>query len=203
MTMASALWKNQPVCILGYLFPCCSAMYIRYNVLGNDLSQYSCCQGYFDMNSCQAGDFGEQSCPQVCLCLEAWCCVGPSISASRMSLMDQYDLRPDPVDNQIVRLTNCLTMLSCICDMLSICIEDAQQFASVLDAIAQCAFYCTLGCMVSQVHNELQYRRDGGGIDVSSSYITPSQYGSTVEAEAVPVTTEMERFHKGNSFNYY
>jgi hypothetical protein len=73
--------------------------------------------------------------------------------------MDQYDLRPDPCDNQIVRLTNCLQLLACFCDIAAIFVRELRQLAHVLDMIANCVFYSTVGCMASQVNNEIDYRR--------------------------------------------
>jgi hypothetical protein len=69
-------------------------------------------QGYMDNYCFHAGSCGERDCPSFCLCLEASLCVGPSMSSSRISMMDQYRLRPDPCDNRIIRLTNCLQILS-------------------------------------------------------------------------------------------
>ena len=37
---------------------------------------------------------------------------GLSMSTSRMAVMDEYDLRPDPCDNQLIRLSNCCKCLS-------------------------------------------------------------------------------------------
>lgn len=73
--------------------------------------------------------------------------------------MDQYDLRPDPCDNQIVRLTNCLQLLACFCDIAAIFIRELRELAHILDMIANCVFYSTVGCMASQVNNEIDYRR--------------------------------------------
>lgn len=71
------------------------------------MSKYICCQGYMNCMCFKAGSCGESSCPELCLCLESFCCLGPAMSSSRMFVMDQYDLRPDPCDNRLIRFTNC------------------------------------------------------------------------------------------------
>jgi len=106
ISMMEGLTKNQPVCCLAYFCAPCCAYYTRYRVLDNDLSRYTCCQGYLAPCGCQAGSCGESSCPLLCLVLEAGCCPGPSMSTSRLYLMDKYQLRSDPMDNQIMRCNN-------------------------------------------------------------------------------------------------
>jgi hypothetical protein len=107
ISMMDGLCTHQPWCCLTYLFPCCSAYYTRYRVLDGDMSKYICCQGYINCACFRGGSCGEQSCPELCLCLESFLCVGPSMSTSRLSVMDQYDLRSDPCDNRLIRFSNC------------------------------------------------------------------------------------------------
>ena len=91
------LTSYQPVCCITYLCAPCCTYYTRYRVLDGDMSKYSCCQGYLNVACFRSGTLGESSCPECCLCLESFCCLGPSMSSSRLFIMDQYDLRPDPV----------------------------------------------------------------------------------------------------------
>ena len=86
-------------------------------------------------------------------------CLGPSVSATRMMVMDQYEIRPDPCDNRIIRMTNCLMLFSCLCDLLSICIREFRHFAQVVHSVANCVAYSTIGCMASQVIQEVNYRQ--------------------------------------------
>lgn len=159
ISMMDGITQNQPVCCLTYFLPCCSAYYTRYRVLDSNMSRYTCCQGYLDNPCFRAGSCGEQSCPEFCLVCETVWCLGPSMSTSRMFVMDQYDLKPDPCDNQVVRMTNCLLMLSCVCDILSIFMRELRHLAHILHHIANCAFYSTIGCMAAQVNREIDYRR--------------------------------------------
>mmetsp|Transcript_26806 Transcript_26806/g.44824 ORF Transcript_26806/g.44824 Transcript_26806/m.44824 type:complete len:213 (+) Transcript_26806:90-728(+) len=175
ITMMEALYKNQPACCCVCLLPPCGAMYTRYTVLDRDMSRYLCCQGYMDNRCFRAGSCGERSCPLLCLCIESWCCLGPSISATRMVVMDQYQLKPDPCDNRIVRLTNCLLMLSCVCDLLSICIREFRHIKDIIHSLANCVAYMTIGCMASQVLNEVHHRK--GNYQDAYSALADSDYG--------------------------
>lgn len=86
-------------------------------------------------------------------------CLGPSISATRMMVMDQYEIKPDPCDNRLIRLTNCLMVMSCVCDLLSICMKELRHFANIIHSLANCVAYATIGCMASQVFKEIAYRK--------------------------------------------
>jgi hypothetical protein len=77
------------------------------------------------------------------------------MSASRLYVMDLYELRSDPCDNKMIRLTNCMMLMACVCDCLVICIKELRECAFCLRAIANCVFYCTLGCMAGQVNREV------------------------------------------------
>lgn len=107
ITMMDGLCKNQPVCCLTCFCAPCSAYYTRYRVLDGDMTRYVCCQGYMNCSCFKAGSCGEKSCPECCLCLESFFCIGLSMSSSRMYIMDRYDLRPDPCDNRLIRFNNC------------------------------------------------------------------------------------------------
>jgi hypothetical protein len=108
ISLMEGLYTYQPYCCGTYFCPCCSAYYTRYRVLEGDMNKYICCQGYLSCGVCfQPGKCGERSCPEFCLALESFCCLGPSMSSSRMYVMDMYDLRPDPCDNRLIRFSNC------------------------------------------------------------------------------------------------
>lgn len=83
------------------------------------------------MNFCclQAGTCGESSCPTLCLCCEACFCNFAAVSASRMYVMEKYDLTSDPCDYRLIRINNCLQLIACICDILAIFIEDLRALA--------------------------------------------------------------------------
>mmetsp|Transcript_1801 Transcript_1801/g.2839 ORF Transcript_1801/g.2839 Transcript_1801/m.2839 type:complete len:171 (-) Transcript_1801:519-1031(-) len=134
-----------PCCCFAFMCPPCSAYYIRYKALDGDMTRYECCQGYFTFLCIQPGNCAEASIPAFCLALESCCCLGCSVSSSRMYVMDHYDLRFDPCDNRLIRFNNCLQMLTCICDILSICVEEAREWTWVLHHAADCVFYTLYG----------------------------------------------------------
>jgi hypothetical protein len=107
----------------------------------------------------KSGKCGEKSCPEFCLCVEVLLCLGPSISSTRMMVMDQYEIRPDPCDNRIVRLTNCLMVFSCVCDIMSIFMRELRHLANTIHTISNCVAYSTMGCMASQVFKEMAHRK--------------------------------------------
>lgn len=113
----------------------------------------------------RAGTCGEQSCPTLCLALESFCCLGISMSSSRIYVMDMFDLRPDPCDNRIVRFTNCLMCFACILDVIAIFVPCCRDTAHHIQTLANMVFYTTIGCMAAQVSHEVDYRR--GYVEVS------------------------------------
>ena len=115
------------------------------------MSRYVCCQGYINCCCFKAGSLGESSCPDLCLCLEAFLCNGCAVSASRLYVMDKYQLSSDPCDYRIIRFNNCIQLLACICDILAIFFEDLRQIACILDRIADLVYHTVSGCMTAQV----------------------------------------------------
>ena len=71
--------------------------------------------------------------------------------------MEKYDLRSDPCDYRLIRINNCLQMLSCICHMAALIIPDLRDLARILDLIADIFYHCVSGCMTAQVvHEQVQ-----------------------------------------------
>lgn len=128
----------------------CAQVALRRKVLGGNMKEYSCCQGYFSpcgaastqhrrKNAC------ETRFPSTLLCLEAFFCNCYAVSASRMLVMDKFDLRPDPIDNQIIRCNNCIAGIACACDVAAaLCCSDLRRCARCLDLCAQLSY-----CLVS------------------------------------------------------
>ncbi|KAL0584334.1 hypothetical protein ABG067_005835 [Albugo candida] len=154
---------TSPCCCLASCFcPCCAQYIIRRKALDNDMSKYVCFQGYLDgvIPCLRSGQCGERSCPHCCLCLESWLCNGCAVSATRMLVMDRYNLRPDKWDNRIIRCNNCIQLLSCVCSCLAICISELGNCADLLNCFAQCTYMTTQGCMTAQVNVELKRRKN-------------------------------------------
>jgi len=121
----------------------------------------------------KAGACCEESCPTLCLCIEAHLCNAAAISATRMLVMDRYDVSTDPCDNRLIRCNNCLQALRCICDTIAIFYKDAQDLATIIDIIAEITYHTVSGCMTAQVAHEINYQmahaptaqRDAGGFE--------------------------------------
>ena len=162
--MCESVTKAQPNCLLGCICAPCCVFSTRLEALEHDVSKYRCCQGYMDGACCcfKSGMCCEETCPYPCLCIESFCCLGPAMSSTRIYVMDMYELTSDPCDRRIIRLTNCLMILSCICDIAAIFQPDFREWAHILRMIADLVFYSTMGCMVGQVRHELFYQRANG-----------------------------------------
>ncbi|KAJ1489403.1 hypothetical protein T484DRAFT_1780286 [Baffinella frigidus] len=101
--------RNNPLCCLvAMVCPMPTSMYLRYKALNEEMSHYSCCQGYYDCMCWQAGTLGEKSCPWPCLFLEAFVCPSCAISATRALMMDTRNIQPDPCDARLIRINNAL-----------------------------------------------------------------------------------------------
>eukprot|EP01032_Pedospumella_encystans_P014531 gene14531-16680_t len=62
------------------------------------MSKYSCFQGQIAFCCIKAGAFGEESCPDFCAFVEGCVCNFAAVSASRMYVMEKYDLASEPCD---------------------------------------------------------------------------------------------------------
>ncbi|KAJ1424822.1 hypothetical protein B484DRAFT_96148 [Ochromonadaceae sp. CCMP2298] len=146
----------------GQFMPCtCGiAQYrLRKNILLDDMTKYSCFQGYFDCcGFFKAGSCGEQSCPDLCLFLEGCVCNCMAISASRAYVMEKYDLSSDPCDYRLIRINNCLQALACLCSILAIFISELRQIARLLSIIADVFYHTISGCMTAQVAYEQKFQ---------------------------------------------
>eukprot|EP01040_Poterioochromonas_malhamensis_P000427 gene427-460_t len=145
-------------------FTCCVTQYcLRRKVLEYDMSKYTCCQGYFNICCFKAGACGEESCPDLCLCCESCFCNSFAISASRMYVMEKYDLTSDPCDYRLIRINNCLQLLACVCNILAIFVDSLRECARIIDWIANLFYHCVSGCMTAQVAYEMDYQTTRGG----------------------------------------
>jgi len=152
---------------MGFCCPWCSACYQRYEALDHKMDRYECCQGYFPGCCCfQPGKMGEQSCPEFCLCLEGCCCAVTSLSVTRMYLQDMLDINSDPMDIRIIRFTNCMILLSCICNILAIFMEELRECAQIIDCIVDCVVATVAGCMNAQIHREIEHAKANGNLGI-------------------------------------
>mmetsp|Transcript_4061 Transcript_4061/g.13360 ORF Transcript_4061/g.13360 Transcript_4061/m.13360 type:complete len:237 (+) Transcript_4061:204-914(+) len=166
MVDAPLTLETCPCCVAGAipLLNCCATVHLRHKALnhlspGSGWDHYECCQGYVPECCCfKPGACFERECPRAAMSAEAWCCPGLAISATRFLLMDEYGLQPDPCDNRLIRLNNCLQLARCVCDVAAAFDRNLRDCAQLLDCVAELAFWSTAGCMVAQIDAELNHR---------------------------------------------
>lgn len=107
-------------------------------------------EGYY--NCCDSAcSCGEQNCPSLCLCIESFLCNSCAVSASRMYVMERYELQSDPCDYRLIRINNCIQILACVCNVLAIFIDALRPLANLLNYFADLMYHCISGCMTAQV----------------------------------------------------
>ena len=181
-SMLKAPFVAPCICLFSCFCPPCTAFLARKRVLqataldpstDDWIDRYTCCQGYMDTPCLRAGYCCEAKCGTFCLLIESCCCFGPSISGSRAYIADLYEIRPDPCDNQLIRLSNCLNLFACICDILSLFDDSFRECRQTLRLIAQCVFYTVFGCMSAQLFTELKIRKQQS---LSPTIVTVNTY---------------------------
>ena len=180
-----------PCCLVSawpYISPC-AQVHMRHRVLnhvspGSGWTHYQCCQGYCPVCCFKPSDT-PHTFPRTCMYLEACCCPGLAASASRFVIMDKYGLMPDPCDNRIIRMNNCLLLARCICDIAAIFDKNLRHAAQILDCLSEVLFWSTLGCMTAQTYAEVQFREQAAGAVVYQPMPADSDYGS-YEAPKAP-----------------
>lgn len=113
--------------------------------------RYRCFQGYFTICCIQGGACREDECPDFCAFLEGCMCNCVAISASRLYVMDKYNLASDPCDYRLIRINNCIQGMACICGLLAIFNKDLRKLARFLDCAADASYHVMSGCMTAQV----------------------------------------------------
>lgn len=74
-------------------------------------------------------------------------------------MMARYNLHADPCDYRLIRLNNFLQVLSCICNIAAIFINEIRDLARIIDWIAELCYHCVSGCMTAQTANEVDYQK--------------------------------------------
>ena len=163
--LANAPCTEPVCCITGLFMPACTAYVLRQEALGGNMSEYMCCQGYFDFPPCfQAGTLGESGSPEVCLCIESFLCTHFAVQATRFYMMDTRQIQPDPVDNQIIRCHNALQCLAFIFELAACISRDAEVIdaAAAIRTLADCVYVAVLSCFAAQVKAELRAEKESG-----------------------------------------
>jgi hypothetical protein len=151
-------------CILSSLGVYCgfTACWARKAVLEryeNGIEDFMCCQGY--IGACCCIDPRTMLKGQALgLYLEGCLCPVFSLSIARLHLMVKKQLRPDPMDYQLIACSNALQIISQIADIVAAFFEPAKEVAHVIDLIAD-LFTCSVGgCMGAQIYHEINKDKD-------------------------------------------
>jgi len=170
VTMSQTPLTDTCCCLASCLpVPCwwCVQVRLRYLTLnhikpGSHWEDYQCFQGFVKDWVCglvQPGEMGEKHCPLCCMCLEVCAFPGLATSATRLTLMRHYRLRPDESDSQLIRFNNCLVLLSNACCFLPLgCCPPFRRCYERCSPVHVCLLTSTLGCMTAQVNHEITYR---------------------------------------------
>mmetsp|Transcript_11115 Transcript_11115/g.24691 ORF Transcript_11115/g.24691 Transcript_11115/m.24691 type:complete len:221 (+) Transcript_11115:148-810(+) len=149
---------------------------LRKKVLLGDMTKYSCFQGYFNCCCLKAGSCGEESCPHFCAFMEGCCCNFMAVSASRIYVMERYDLGSDPCDYRLIRINNCLQMIACFCTVASYIMPELRDIAQLINLIADVFYHTVSGCMTAQVAYEIDYQLSTGGANKLEAAGNQQQY---------------------------
>jgi hypothetical protein len=122
----------------------------------------------------------ESTCPDLCLCIEGTCCNSCAVSASRIYVIEKYDLSSDPCDYRIIRINNCLQILACVCQVAAIFVPDLREVARIIDTIADIFYHCVSGCMTVQVSHEMDYQNTVNGGQGQQASGQPQATGTPV-----------------------
>jgi hypothetical protein len=122
-------------CAAGLGAPCgFTACWARKSVLEKlegGMEDYVCFQGYIPACCCiNPSSMCKGS--AVGLFLEGCLCPVFSLSIARLHMMDRRQLRPDPMDYQIIACSNFLQLASCILDLVAAFVEQARDAALIL-----------------------------------------------------------------------
>ena len=152
-------------CIASFCFLPCAQVLLRQEALNNEMEHYKCCQGYYDNACFRAGSCGDKG-NTCCLVCEAVCCTSCAVSASRQLVMDTRNIVPDPCDNQIIRFSNFMQLLACVCDIVGIFWKPARHLAHTIEHIAHLVYLGTAACMTAQAHHEIKMAKQEGQVVV-------------------------------------
>ncbi len=65
--------------------------------------------------------------------------------------MEKHNLASDACDYRLIRISNCLQMLACVCHVLAMIDSGFRDIAQLIDNIADLFYHTISGCMTAQV----------------------------------------------------
>lgn len=134
----------------------CVAYSHRKTIMFNDLTNYTCCNG----DTCISGRCGEKSCPEFCLCVEAFCCFPSAVATNRFMIQDEMRVENTPCDNFLIGFMLCLNQLACIFRIAAMISQndDIERAADILDCMADVTYCSVCACMQTQHQEQLKMR---------------------------------------------
>uniref|UniRef100_A0A7S0SH71 Uncharacterized protein n=1 Tax=Mantoniella antarctica TaxID=81844 RepID=A0A7S0SH71_9CHLO len=154
--LTTAPCSNPTYCLYAACCAQCAAYSQRKEIMFNDLTNYTCCNG--DM--CISGRVGEKSCPEFCLCCEVCCCFPSAVATSRFMIQDEQRVENTKCDNFIIGFMLCLNQLACLFRIAAMISgnDEIQQIADILDCIADITYCTVCACMQTQQRQQLKQR---------------------------------------------
>lgn len=180
----------QPGCCVATC--CCAPLAIartRSLTLEHVGARYTCCQGLCCPENARVCDAFccSDTRPDFALFWEALCCPGWAAAATRIVLMDHYDLGADPVDSQLMWCTSWLACLGLCCGDLA------------YQACADVVFTCVVCCITAQTYHEVALRKNHKQFGIPLSFADhrdPDPISEPLMMESTPMLyheTEIER----------
>ena len=154
--MKSACFENPAFCCFAIFCSSCVSYTNRVEALHGDMRFYTCCQGLLPCS----GRMGEDKCPEVCLCLETFCCFPNSVLATRYLLQDEMQLENTKCDNCLFDTMVALQALACFCYIASIIEPGLRDVAAVVDCVADMVYCSVCACMQTQHKDQIKYRNE-------------------------------------------
>jgi len=144
----------------------CTACWARKAVLemyDGGVENFVCCQGYIgkccciDPRECCKGSM-------TGLILEGCFCPVLSLSIARVHMMAMKQIRPDPIDYQLIACSNCLQLGKCVIDIVAIFVRPLRELAHIIDLVSDCFTFSVAGCMGAQIYHEINKDNQAGEI---------------------------------------
>ena len=115
------------------------------------MSRYRCCGGY---HPC-VGRCGEDSCPQLCLCLEVSLCFSSSVLSTRFMIQHEHQIGNSECDDRLICLVAGCEFAACILS----CIDE--QLGDLVHTLSDGVYISVCACMQTQHKLQLDARDAG------------------------------------------
>jgi hypothetical protein len=164
---------NPGFCLYAACCQTCVAYQQRKEIMFNDLTNYTCCNG--DM--CISGRCGERKCPEFCLVMEVCCCFPSAVATNRFMIQDEQRVMNTECDNCLIGFMLCMNQLACIFRIAAMISgsDTLEEAANILDCIADVTYVSVCACMQTQHHEQLKLRDPNARPPAPSPTMAPQQ----------------------------